>query len=142
MGESRVGAPVIVDTHDERAVAMKRFNPSQTEDRSRQKAKGKSEERTDAGHQFLNLRRFRLPIAARVIVDHHTPVRVTPSARGITGGEVVACAGPWRTSGYWWTLDQSGWDRDEWDVELADGGVYRLARDRASGSWVIVGTVD
>jgi protein ImuB len=67
---------------------------------------------------------------------------VVPSARGVTGGAVVACAGPWRTSGYWWALDKSGWDRDEWDVELADGGVYRLARDRSSGGWVIEGTVD
>ena len=60
----------------------------------------------------------------------------------LTGGAVVTCAGPWRTSGRWWALDRSGWDRDEWDVELTDGSVYRLARDRSSGGWVIEGTVD
>ena len=65
-----------------------------------------------------------------------------PAARGLAGGRVVACAGPWRTSGRWWTLDRAGWDRDEWDVELADGGVYRLARDRATGQWEIEGVVD
>jgi len=75
-------------------------------------------------------------------VDHHTPVRVVPSVRGLAGGAVVACAGPWRTSGRWWALDRSDWDRDEWDVELTDGSLYRLARDRSSGSWVIEGTVD
>jgi protein ImuB len=89
-----------------------------------------------------SLRRFRLPIAARVHVDHHTPVRVAPSARGIPGGAVIACAGPWRSSGQWWALDRSHWDRDEWDVALADGGIYRLSRDRANGGWVIEGTVD
>jgi hypothetical protein len=36
----------------------------------------------------------------------------------------------------------SGWDRDEWDVELADGGVYRLAKSRATSQWVIEGIVD
>jgi hypothetical protein len=28
------------------------------------------------------------------------------------------------------------WDRDEWDVELP-GALYRLAHDRATGTWVI-----
>jgi len=70
------------------------------------------------------------------------PVRVDPAARGLAGGRVLACAGPWRTSGRWWALDMSGWDRDEWDVELADGGVYRLAKDRATSQWVIEGVVD
>jgi hypothetical protein len=34
------------------------------------------------------------------------------------------------------------WDRDEWDVALASGELYRLARDRNSDQWVIEGVVD
>jgi hypothetical protein len=60
----------------------------------------------------------------------------------VPGGDVVHRAGPWRSSGRWWALDRSGWDRDEWDVELVDGRCYRLARDRASGRWDIDGEVD
>jgi hypothetical protein len=54
---------------------------------------------------------------------------------------VKQCAGPWRSSGAWWSLDRRTWDRDEWDVELP-GGVYRLARDRVTGSWSIDAIID
>jgi len=139
MGETRIGAPVLVDTHDERQCAMKRFSPTEPRNpRTSEPRNPGTPEPAGVGA----LRRFRLPIAARVVVEHHTPVRVMPSARGIPGGAVVACAGPWRSSGYWWALDRSAWDRDEWDVELADGGVYRVARDRTAGGWVIEGAID
>ena len=42
-------------------------------------------------------------------------------------GRIVAGAGPWRISGDWWT--DASFARDEWDVELADGTLCRLARD-------------
>jgi protein ImuB len=45
------------------------------------------------------------------------------AARGIRG-RVIDLAGPWRTSGDWWTVDP--WSRDEWDVALSDGALYRL----------------
>jgi hypothetical protein len=81
-------------------------------------------------------------VVARVALEHGAPVRVDPAARGLAGGRVFACAGPWRSSGRWWALDRTDWDRDEWDVELADGGVYRLTKDRATSRWVIEGIVD
>ncbi len=34
------------------------------------------------------------------------------------------------------------WARDEWDVALNDGGVYRICCDHASGRWHIEGTYD
>jgi hypothetical protein len=48
------------------------------------------------------LRRFRLPIAARVTVEQGRPVRVVTDARGFSGGKVERCDGPWRSSGDWW----------------------------------------
>jgi protein ImuB len=145
MGESRIGAPALVDTYDERAVGMGVFK---VQDGDRVKGKGQRAKvpcdlpLPSALCPLPCLRRFRLPITARVVVEHHTPVRVIPSARGLAGGNVIACAGPWRTSGRWWALDRTAWDRDVWDVELADGGVYRLARHRATGGWEIEGVVD
>jgi len=90
----------------------------------------------------LACRRFRLPVAARVTVVNGIPARLQPAARGLAAGEVVSAAGPWRSSGRWWSLDASGWDRDEWDVEVAGGHLYRISRDRAAGGWVIEGAVD
>ena len=93
------------------------------------------------------LRRFRVPIAARVRVQKGRPVRVM--APRVSGGEVVHWAGPWRTSGQWWTetaaTPSSGvspWDRDAWDVSLTDGGVYRIFHDRRVDRWFLEGLVD
>jgi hypothetical protein len=65
MGETRVGAPVIVDSYDERAVAMNAFTASACTPRD-----ADSRDRPVRG----SLRRFRLPIAARVTLERGTPV--------------------------------------------------------------------
>jgi protein ImuB len=57
------------------------------------------------------------------------------------GGAIVQAAGPWRSSGDWWT-GPTPWDHDEWDVELSDGVVCRLFRERESGAWLLDGVVD
>ena len=116
------------------------------------------------------LRRCRHPVPARVAVDAGgRPARVTTDRRGFVGGSVLACAGPWRTSGEWWNSDtrksevrsqksegkselltsdfrlhtsHSCWDCDEWDVSLNDGAVYRIFRDRQSDGWFIDAIVD
>ncbi len=98
------------------------------------------------------LRRFRIPVPARVELRARRPVSVSTDRRGLATGRVTACAGPWRTSGAWWedqkpeTRNQKPamgpWDRDEWDVALSDGAVYRLFRDRESDSWFVEGTYD
>jgi protein ImuB len=137
MGETRVGHPILLDTDDARAVAMAPWPIGEVAVGART-----TPERKGPQGPVLALRRFRLPIAARVTVVQGAPARVVPAARDLQGGDVVHRAGPWRTSGHWWTSDQTAWDRDEWDVELTDGAVYRLARDRATGAWVIEGLLD
>ncbi len=101
------------------------------------------------------LRRFRLPIPARVLIDHGRPIVVNTDRPGLPGGRVHACAGPWRTSGEWWKTATAqgasglealrglaGWNRDEWDVALGDGGLYRIFEDRESGRWFVEAVVD
>jgi hypothetical protein len=34
------------------------------------------------------------------------------------------------------------WNRDEWDVALCDGAVYRVFQERETGGWFIEGIVD
>jgi protein ImuB len=53
-------------------------------------------------------------------------------------GIVVQAAGPWRTSGEWWT--DTAWDRDEWDVVLEDSAIYRLYV--AADQWFLDGSYD
>ena len=36
----------------------------------------------------------------------------------------------------------SCWDRDEWDIAIADGTIYRLYVERDVGQWFIEGVVD
>ena len=91
---------------------------------------------------------------ARAVIEEGRPIRITSDRRGFAGGSVLAAAGPWRTSGEWWNaqgsglkaqgsrLEAQGWDRDEWEVALADGGVYRVFRDRETDGWFIDGIVD
>lgn len=140
VGETRVGAPICLDTHDMRQVALMPFRIPDTEQQGRPGAS------TDQGSRYPieapPLRRFRLPVSARVVVEHGTPASVWPSARALPGGRVVQCAGPWRSSGSWWTDDRATWDRDTWDVELVEAVLYRLARVRATGRWEIEGVFD
>jgi protein ImuB len=86
----------------------------------------------------LVLRRFRPPCPAQVwCTDHGKPARIL-SPRG--GGSVVACAGPWRTSGDWWT--NTVWNHEEWDVEIQRMCVSRIYHDYLQGQWFIEGNYD
>lgn len=90
------------------------------------------------------LRRFRLPVPVRVQVREGRPIRLITDRRGVTGGSVIQAAGPWRTSGAWWhdATPGAAWDRDEWDVALEDGTIYRLYVERGVGQWFLEGVVD
>ena len=88
------------------------------------------------------MRRFRVPVVARVAVEGGRPVRVTTGRRDLAGGRIDQWAGPWRASGGWW--ERSGpWHRDEWDVLAADGVVYRIFQDHTRDDrWFVEGIVD
>ena len=40
--------------------------------------------------------------AARVRTEGGRPVHILTDRRSVSGGAIVASAGPWRTSGGWW----------------------------------------
>ena len=162
MGQDRLGAPAVVDSFRPGAFAMVPFAieqgasaPSQINSPQAQVAEG------DAPTSVM--RRCRQPIPARVATGpSHRPLRVSTDRRGFGGGAVLRCAGPWRTSGSWWEEDMGGqactveersvrgarrrgggpWSRDEWDVALGDGAVYRIFRDRSTDGWFIDAVLD
>jgi hypothetical protein len=133
MGDERCGSPVVVDSWQPGRFAMKPFAP----------VDGHVLHASAPAHPAVALRRFRAPVAARVRVEDGKPARMTTDRRGLSGGRVHTCGGPWRTSGAWWIGGGAGpWDRDEWDVTLNDDATYRIFRERDTNHWFIEGIVD
>jgi protein ImuB len=83
--------------------------------------------------------RFYQPcLKARVEIQAGMPRRLD-AERGIYGN-VVNAAGPWRASGDWWRAEE--WNRDEWDVGLNNGAIYRIYLDRPAERWFVEGAYD
>jgi protein ImuB len=139
VGETRCGAAVLCDSHRPDAFTLHRFGSHPPGRAPAFTPPGMARAAPD---ERVVLRRFRPPIAIRVAVDRGRPAQVAIDRRGMPGGRVEQCAGPWRSSGVWWDPQARGWDRDEWDVALSDGSVCRLFRARDAGGWFLEGVVD
>jgi protein ImuB len=156
MGQDRIGRPAVVDSYRPGAFGMMPF--AIEHDRGRGGSGGRRGEPSlcpsasstssvssaaassaSSASLISSLRRCRYPVPARVAVAGGRPVAVTTDRRGFAGGRVQVCTGPWRTSGEWW---EHAWNRDEWDVSLSDGAVYRIFRDRVTDGWFIDAIAD
>jgi protein ImuB len=164
MGQDRIGRPAIVDSYRPGAFEMEPFKTEHPHvaHASLQHSAASASSESSAVNIMSALRRCRHPVPARVTIADGRPVAVTSDRHGFAGGHVLACAGPWRTSGHWWeqssvvSHQSSGlpglsmvgrpsspyWNRDEWDVSLGDGAVYRIFRDRVTDGWFIDAIVD
>ncbi len=136
MGDTHVGSPRLLDTWKPGAFEMARFEI--TEPGPQMTSPPKASEASVGSA----LRRFRFPIPTRVQMQEGRPIRIVTDRNGFSSGAVVKAAGPWRTSGEWWTHQPQAWDRDEWDVAMADGTIYRLVVERGVGQWFLEGVVD
>ena len=89
----------------------------------------------------LALRAIRPPRAAQVFL---AAGRISYVRAPGLGGRAVVTSGPWRIDAEWWS--EAPCRRDYYDVQLSDGGVYRLFRDlaapRPDTSWFIDGCYD
>ncbi len=68
------------------------------------------------------LRRFRPPLPARLEFTEGRPSYLWTEP---ISGQILVCSKGCRSSGEWWQKDLT-WCRTEWDIELAEGGLYRL----------------
>ena len=82
------------------------------------------------------LRRFRPPFPARMEFTGGKPSYLWTD---FVSGEIVRRSEHFKSSGNWWQNDLH-WRRLEWDVELAQGGLYRLLR--VDGAWFLEGEYD
>jgi protein ImuB len=92
--------------------------------------------RPATGRSYFAFRYFRPPLEARVTAEHLWT--------RMFQGKILQIAGPWRSSGDWWKPDQ--WNRDEYDLALSDGALYRIFLnrdlDRAPKKWFVEGVYD
>ena len=153
MGQDRIGAAATVDSYRPGAFEMKAFKTEhETSGRAGRAGHQPFPPLLPASSLQQALHRCRHPVPARVAIADGRPVRVTTDRRGFAGGAVVQCAGPWRTSGNWWAGGAAGagrpgdpylpFVRDEWDVALSDGAVYRIFQDRDTEAWFIDAIAD
>jgi protein ImuB len=129
LGEERLGAPQLLDTHKPDSFRMSQFTPVSP-----------AMATTTAESAKTVLRVCRPPRVIRVDYSENAPRCIW-----MDGERFIATqhAGPWRKSGEWWSHDN--WCREEWDVALADAKSERLCRiahDPASGAWYLQGTYD
>lgn len=165
VGQRRAGIARLLDSHRRERFRMERFAP----------AAG------DAGHPHAPTmwdNSNPLPLALRILRparrllvsfsdgQPNTVILETKhEGHTLPEGTILWSAGPWRSSGDWWTeysleqkentapMEQSGpWDREEWDIAVAsngkkssDGdnlGLYRIYRDLATGNWFVDASYD
>jgi protein ImuB len=82
----------------------------------------------------LALRMLRPPVRAQVVPGRGgAPERVRSA---IANGRVLHCAGPWRTTGGWWSEEQR-FAYDSFDVQTSDGTLARLRYDHVARVWQI-----
>ncbi len=154
VGAGRCGVAELIDSHYPGAFKMQEFNPKSLKDKD-----GKHFKDKEAALRLLPavIRRFRMPVRAQVTVGKlsGSPVSLTVKTQRVASGRIVASSGPWRSSGNWWegetrnvSRDQDHgiashpWNRDEWDIVLSGGSVYRLFRDRLVDKWFVEGVMD
>jgi protein ImuB len=148
VGEGRVGAPELLDSHSPGAFKQNRFvlpEPS---------LKLPSHDHPPQ----LALRIYRPPLKAKVELQNERPANIV--CDGLRK-QVLASAGPTKTNGAWWS--ENLWAREEWDVLVPalrpkyranpqfkedaqpmpqETALYRIYKDLHSKSWFIEGIYD
>jgi protein ImuB len=138
VGENKVGALELLDTHHPEGFRMQRFVAGASRTNDRERDSNSAEEKS----AVTALRRFRPPLRAHVTLENGQPVHLVCEKKDVQGN-VLWKAGPWRFSGDWW--EHEAWSRDEWDLALRSReeiSFHRLVHDLLGGGWFVEGTYD
>jgi protein ImuB len=143
VGESRVGSPMLLDSHRPNAFEQNHFVLTETA------PKHPAKDRQAASA----LRIYRPPLPATVELQNHGPVSL--ACDGVRR-QILASAGPWRSKGDWWS--ENAWARDEWDIQIRPlhpkhpedprefseetTVLYRIYKDLRSKRWFVEGIYD
>ena len=133
VGKENVGTPRLLNTHCPDAFEMTAWNASGV-----YSLQGNVKQQSEPQQTLrLAMRLFRPALHARVHLMASAPKDVV--APGVKG-KVIRCAGPWKTSGEWW--GPTAWTREEWDVALDDGALYRIYQQMQTHDWYVHGVYD
>src|SRR5581483_4241699 len=134
VGSGRCGSPLLLNSFRPEGFRVDRFSPPVP--------KGTSADLPVNFRPVTALRIFRPPVHVGVITHAGTPVRFTCRFYPELQGEIIWTAGPWKTSGEWWS--QTLWQREEWEIAVQNKGIalYRLFQDMNNGDWFLEGSYD
>ena len=145
-GADRVGSPQLPDDHRPDAFKQKPFQAT-----ARPAAKVAKAARSTTGEQRFHhtpekpscvahetlgaatVRALRPPVAAEVRVEGGLPASLRCA---VASGEIVRVAGPWRTTGRWWS-EKNRFALDYFDVQVVNGTVLRLRFDWIRRTWQV-----
>ncbi len=150
VGERRSGIVRLLDRHRpdsfqvERFVAPALVSTTTTWDKDSSPLSHLSMSEMD-DRQFFSLRIFRPPWRLQVHLSDGRPATLIAEGSGrakLMRGNVLWSAGPWRSSGDWWSANReeertrqesSGpWDREEWDIALFARNSKILAKENGA----------
>lgn len=133
-GPGHVGTPRVADDHRPDAWSLTRFEPSRgTSPREPPHPGLDPTPNRPSPAPVLAVRALRPPVSAQVRLNRGQPSWLQSSvARGV----VVRAAGPWRTSGRWWSQAER-FAFDTFDVWLECGTLLRLRHDLLRKVWQI-----
>lgn len=124
VGEENVGVPVLLD----RQIAEPFSLDPEKLPQGRENLEIRSEHLTAAFNYF------RPPVPAAVTVENKRLLFVKTRH---FNGRVKNYSGIWKRNSQWWDRP---WDSSEWDIEVEDAGIYRLAKN--GGEWFLIGEYD
>ncbi len=143
LGPERVGSPRPANAHRPEALQLASYEPPPPPELSPPPQQGRG---------LMAVRALRPPLPVEVLRaadpggrpaeprELRTVVTGETARRPRIQGSIRVASGPWKLDEDWWRPRPVA--RDYWDVELSDGGLYRLYRDRDSGDWFVDGIYD
>ena len=146
LGPERVGSPRPADAWRPESTTLAVYEPPPPPELELREPEAR-------GRGLLAVRTLRPPLPVEVLLGDESAGRRSgqpAEVRAVVAeesarrprihGRIRVASGPWRLEERWW--EQQPVSRDYWDVELGDGGLYRLYRDRGSGDWFVDGIYD
>lgn len=139
VGPSRVGAPAVADDFHPGAYRVEPFRtPSPRTPAGPGPGPGTQAPPAPTAGLTLAVHALRPPLPARVRVAGGRPAWLESA---LANGRIERSAGPWRTSGRWWSPEER-FAFDHYDVATGDGWVVRLRLDLLTQRWEIDGVYD